>query len=63
MNSLATGCGDSPHAALAAELAFETLADRPAEPASALQFARYAAGHLPATGPLTNLVIGVSVWM
>jgi glutamine---fructose-6-phosphate transaminase (isomerizing) len=28
---------------------------------SALQFARYAVGYLPATGPGTNLVIGVSV--
>jgi glucosamine--fructose-6-phosphate aminotransferase (isomerizing) len=56
-----TGCGDSHHAALGSELALETLAGRPAEPMSALQFARYAAGHLPPTGPGTNLVIGVSV--
>ena len=56
-----TGCGDSHHAALASELALETLAGRPAEPMSALQFARYAAGSLPPTGPGTNLVIGVSV--
>ena len=56
-----TGCGDSYHAALATELAFEGLAGRPTEPMSALQFARYAAGYLPATGPDTNLVIGVSV--
>jgi glutamine---fructose-6-phosphate transaminase (isomerizing) len=56
-----TGCGDSHHAALASELAFEALAGRPTEPMSALQFARYAAGYLPPTGPGTNLVIGVSV--
>jgi glucosamine--fructose-6-phosphate aminotransferase (isomerizing) len=56
-----TGCGDSHHAALTSELAFEALAGRPAEPMSALQFARYAAGYLPETGPGTNLVIGVSV--
>jgi glutamine---fructose-6-phosphate transaminase (isomerizing) len=56
-----TGCGDSHHAALASELAFETLAARPTEPMSALQFARYAAAYLPPTGPGTNLVIGVSV--
>ncbi len=56
-----TGCGDSHHAALASELGFEALAGRPTEPMSALQFARYAAGYLPPTGPGTNLVIGVSV--
>jgi glucosamine--fructose-6-phosphate aminotransferase (isomerizing) len=56
-----TGCGDSHHASLGSELAFETLAGRPTEPTSALQFARYAAGYLPPTGPGTNLVIGVSV--
>src|SRR5262245_37984261 len=56
-----TGCGQSHHAALTSELAFETLAGRPTEPMSALQLARYAVGYLPATGPGTNLVIGVSV--
>jgi glucosamine--fructose-6-phosphate aminotransferase (isomerizing) len=55
------GCGDSHHAAIASELAFESVAGRPAEPMSALQFARYAVGYLPDTGPGTNLVIGVSV--
>ena len=55
------GCGDSHHAALGSELAFEALAGRPTEPMSALQFARYAVGYLPATGPGTNLVVGVSV--
>jgi glutamine---fructose-6-phosphate transaminase (isomerizing) len=56
-----TGCGDSHHASLGSELACEALAGRPTEPMSALQFARYAAGYLPPTGPGTNLVIGVSV--
>ena len=56
-----TGCGDSHHAALASELGLETLAGRPGEPMTALQFARYAAGTLAPTGPGTNLVIGVSV--
>jgi glutamine---fructose-6-phosphate transaminase (isomerizing) len=56
-----TGCGDSHHAALGTELAFEALAGRPTEPMSALPFARYAAAYLPPTGPGTNLVIGVSV--
>ena len=56
-----TGCGDSHHASLGSELAFEALAGLPTEPMTALQFARYAAGYLPQTGPGTNLVIGVSV--
>ena len=55
------GCGDSHAAALGSELAFEAVAGVPAEPMTALQFARYAAGYLPRTGPNTNLVIGVSV--
>ncbi len=56
-----TGCGDSHHASLSSELAFETLAGLPAEPMTALQFARYAAGFLPGGGPGMNLVIGISV--
>jgi glutamine---fructose-6-phosphate transaminase (isomerizing) len=54
------GCGDSHHAALGAELAFEALAGVPTEPMTALQFARYAAGYLPPGSPNTNLVIGIS---
>ncbi len=53
-----TGCGDSYHAALNAELAFEQLAGLPCEPISAMQFARYAAGFLPDTH---NLLLAVSV--
>ena len=56
-----TGCGDSHHASLGSELAFETLAGLPAEPMTALQFARYAAGFLPEGGPGMTLVIGISV--
>jgi len=55
-----TGCGDSHHAALAAELAFESLAGIPTEPMTALQFSRYAADFLPPGEPGANLVIGIS---
>jgi len=56
-----TGCGDSHHAALGAELAFEALAGVPTEALTALQFARYSAPLIPDSGPRTNLVIGISV--
>jgi glucosamine--fructose-6-phosphate aminotransferase (isomerizing) len=56
-----TGCGDSHHAAVASELAFEQLAGLPCEPMTAMQFGRYAAGYLPETGRGTNLVLAVSV--
>jgi len=56
-----TGCGDSHHATLATELAFESLAGLPTEPMTALQFARYAADFVPEAGPGMNLVIGISV--
>ena len=46
-----TGCGDSHHAAMNAELAFEQLAGLPCEPMTAMQMGRYAAGFLPETGP------------
>ena len=52
-----TGCGDSHHAALATEWAFEALAGIPCEPMTALQFARYAATYVPPA----SAVIGVSV--
>lgn len=55
------GCGNSHHAALGSELAFETLAGLPTEPMTAHQMARYAAGFIPQTGPLTNLMFGISV--
>lgn len=56
-----TGCGDSHHASLNAELAFESLAGLPCEAQTALQFARYTAPYLPNPGPNTVAVIGVSV--
>jgi glutamine---fructose-6-phosphate transaminase (isomerizing) len=56
-----TGCGDSHHAALGAELAFEHLAGIPTEALSALQYSRYAADSMPKGEPGANLVIGISV--
>lgn len=56
-----TGCGDSHHAALGSELAFEALAGVPTEAMTAMQFARYAAGYLPPSAPGENLVVGLSV--
>jgi len=56
-----TGCGDSHHAALNAELAFEQLAGLPCEPQTAMQFGRYAADFLPETDKAGNLVLGISV--
>jgi glucosamine--fructose-6-phosphate aminotransferase (isomerizing) len=56
-----TGCGDSHHATLASELAFESLAGLPTEPMTALQFSRYAVDFLPQGGLGANLVIGISV--
>jgi len=53
-----TGCGDSHHAPVNAELAFRQLAGLPASALTAMQFARYTAGYMPRS---RNLVIGVSV--
>jgi glucosamine--fructose-6-phosphate aminotransferase (isomerizing) len=53
------GCGDSHHAALGAELAFEQLAGLPTEALTSLQFARYAVDALQ--DPARTLVIGISV--
>jgi len=55
------GCGDSHHAALSTELAFESLTRLPDDPMASMLFGRYAAGFIPKTGPRTNLVIGISV--
>lgn len=52
-----TGCGDSHHAALATEWAFEALAGIPCEPMTALQFSRYAVQFVPSG----SAVIGISV--
>ena len=56
-----TGCGDSHHAPMNTKLAFEQLAGLPCTAMTAMQFARYKAGYLPATGRGTNVVIAVSV--
>jgi glucosamine--fructose-6-phosphate aminotransferase (isomerizing) len=56
-----TGCGDSHHAAVGTQLAFEALAGVPTEAQTALEFARYTAPFLPQTEPGTNAVIGISV--
>ena len=56
-----TGCGDSHHAALNSELAFEQLAGLPCEPQTAMQFSRYGASFVPDTDRGSNLVLGVSV--
>lgn len=55
------GCGDSHHAALSTELAFESLTKLPDDPMTSMLFARYAAGYIPQSGPKTNVVIGISV--
>ena len=56
-----TGCGDSHHASVGSELAFEYLAGIPTEALTSMQFARYAAEYMPRSEPGTNLVIGTSV--
>jgi glucosamine--fructose-6-phosphate aminotransferase (isomerizing) len=56
-----TGCGDSHHAALNAQLAMQQLAGLPCESLTAMQFSRYTAGFLPDTGRGSNLLLGVSV--
>jgi len=56
-----TGCGDSHHVPLSAELAFETLAGLPCEPMTAMQMARYAADSIPTPFPDDPLVVGISV--
>jgi glucosamine--fructose-6-phosphate aminotransferase (isomerizing) len=55
-----TGCGDSHHATLASELAFESLASLPTEPMTALQMSRYAVDFLPQGKPGANVVLGIS---
>lgn len=56
-----TGCGDSHHAALNSELAFEQLAGLPCEPQTAMQFGRYGTSFLPDNEHGSILVLGVSV--
>ena len=54
-----TGCGDSHHAAVNAELAFELFAGLPCRAATAMQFGRYLAPTLRENRP-GALVVGVS---
>jgi glucosamine--fructose-6-phosphate aminotransferase (isomerizing) len=56
-----TGCGDSHHAAVAAELAFQQLTGLPCRALPAMHFGRYTAGYLPNDGPGSCLVLAVSV--
>ena len=55
------GCGDSHHASVGAELAFNQLTGIPTQAFSSLTYGRYEVGYLPQTGPNTNLTIAVSV--
>lgn len=56
-----TGCGDSHHASIGSEMAFEHIAGIPTEALPSLQFARYTVDTIPHTEPGTNIVIGTSV--
>lgn len=54
------GDGDSFHAALSAEMAFENLAQIPCEPMSAMRFLEYGADYVNTSFPNDTLVVGVS---
>jgi glucosamine--fructose-6-phosphate aminotransferase (isomerizing) len=56
-----TGSGDSYHAALGSQLAFERLTGLLIYALPSLQFSRYAVEAIPATSPGSSLVIGISV--
>jgi len=56
-----TGCGDSHHAALSAEFAFEVLTGLPTEALTAMQFARYSSLQLSRVGGHKCLAVGISV--
>jgi len=59
------GCGDSHFAALATELAFESIAGVPTEAQSAMSFSRYGVINFDVPGfaqrPATTAVVGISV--
>jgi glucosamine--fructose-6-phosphate aminotransferase (isomerizing) len=55
------GCGDSHHAAIAAELAFQQLAGLPCRALPSMHFGRYTAGWLGPAAPGENLVLAISV--
>jgi len=54
------GCGDSHHAALNAEMAFESLSGLQVEPMTAMQFARFSVDYLPRDELDRTMCIGVS---
>lgn len=54
------GDGDSYHAAMASELAFENIARIPCEPMSAQRFLDYGAEWMPVPNPNSTLVVGIS---
>lgn len=56
-----TGCGDSHHASVGAELAFNQITGVPTQALSSLTYGRYHAGFMPQQGTRTNLTIAVSV--
>ena len=54
------GCGDSHHAALNTEMAFESLSGLQVEPLTAMQFARFGVGYIPRDDLDKTMCIGVS---
>lgn len=54
------GSGDSFHAALAAEVAFEEIGRTPCEPSNGMTFTAYIADTMPTPFPKDPLVIGIS---
>jgi glucosamine--fructose-6-phosphate aminotransferase (isomerizing) len=55
-----SGSGDSYHAALAAEMAFEEIGRTPCEPSNGMTFTAYIADTMPTPFPNDPLVIGIS---
>lgn len=55
-----TGDGDSYHATMACELAFENISKMPCEPMSAQRFLDYGADWMPVPNPSSTLVVGIS---
>jgi glucosamine--fructose-6-phosphate aminotransferase (isomerizing) len=54
------GDGDSYHASMASEMAFENIARIPCEPMSAQRFLDYGAEWMPVPNPNSTLVVGIS---
>ncbi|MEM6528421.1 MAG: SIS domain-containing protein, partial [Chloroflexota bacterium] len=55
-----SGSGDSFHAALAAEMAFEEIGHTPCEPSNGMTFTAYIAETMPTPFPNDPLVVGIS---